>query len=86
MGECQAAAWGCWSTWKASASRPRAGRGTARATTPVAEPIHGTGMNIIANRDDMRVDLIARNFAEGFVELFRQMLKLVCQHQDKKPV
>jgi hypothetical protein len=43
-----------------------------------------TGMNIIANRDDMRVDLIARNFAEGFVELFRQMLKLVCQHQDKK--
>jgi hypothetical protein len=31
----------------------------------------------------MRVDLIARNFAEGFVELFRVMLKLVCQHQDK---
>lgn len=43
-----------------------------------------TGMNIIANRDDMRVDLIARNFAEGFVELFRLMLKLVCQHQNKK--
>jgi hypothetical protein len=43
-----------------------------------------TGMDIIANKDDMRVDLIARNFAEGFVELFRQMLKLVCQHQDKE--
>lgn len=38
---------------------------------------------IVTNRDDMRVDLIARNFAEGFVELFRLMLKLVCQHQDK---
>jgi hypothetical protein len=41
-----------------------------------------TGMNIITNRADMRLDLIARNFAEGFVELFRQMLKLVCQYQD----
>lgn len=48
--------------------------------------LQGTALaaNIVANRDDMRVDLIARNFAEGFVELFRQMLKLVCQHQDKK--
>lgn len=43
-----------------------------------------TAANIVANRDDMRIDLIARNFAEGFVELFRQMLKLVSQHQDKK--
>lgn len=43
-----------------------------------------TGANIVAAKDDMRLDLIARNFAEGFVELFRQMLKLVCQYQDKK--
>lgn len=43
-----------------------------------------TAAKIVASRDDMRVDLIARNFAEGFVELFRQMLKLVCQHQSKK--
>lgn len=43
-----------------------------------------TGANIITNKDDMRLDLIARNFAEGFVELFRMMLKLVCQHQNKK--
>jgi hypothetical protein len=43
-----------------------------------------TGANIVANKDDMRLDLIARNFAEGFRELFRQMLKLFCQHQDKK--
>lgn len=43
-----------------------------------------TGANIVATKDDMRLDLIARNFAEGFVELFRQMLKLFCQHQNKK--
>lgn len=41
-----------------------------------------TGINIITNKADMRLDLIARNFAEGFVELFRQMLKLVTQYQD----
>jgi len=43
-----------------------------------------TGVQIITNKGDMRVDLIARNFAEGFVDLFRMMLKLVSQHQDKK--
>lgn len=43
-----------------------------------------TGMNIITNRSDMRLDLIARNFAEGFVDMFRLMLKLVCQYQDGK--
>lgn len=40
-----------------------------------------TGMNIVTNKDDMRLDLIARNFAEGFCDLFKLMLKLVCQHQ-----
>jgi hypothetical protein len=44
------------------------------------------GMNIITNRADMRLDLIARNFAEGFVELFKQILKLTCQYQEKKQV
>lgn len=43
-----------------------------------------TGVQIITNKGDMRVDLIARNFAEGFVELFRMMLKLISQHQNKK--
>lgn len=43
-----------------------------------------TGVQIITNKGDMRVDLIARNFAEGFVELFRMMLKLIAQHQNKK--
>jgi hypothetical protein len=42
-----------------------------------------TKTNIVTNRADMRLDLIARNFAEGFVELFRKMLKLTTQHQDK---
>ncbi len=42
------------------------------------------GMNIITNKADMRLDLIARNFAEGFTDLFKLVLKLICQHQDKK--
>lgn len=45
-----------------------------------------TGMNIITNKADMRTDLIARNFAEGFVDLFRMMLKLVTQYSDKEDV
>lgn len=43
-----------------------------------------TGMNIITNKDDMRLDLIARNFAEGFCDIFKLMLKLVCQHQNEE--
>ncbi len=43
-----------------------------------------TGVQIITNKGDMRVDLIARHFGEGFRELFEMMLKLVGQHQDKK--
>lgn len=42
-----------------------------------------TAANIVTNKADMRLDLIARNFADGFTELFKFMLKLVCQHQDK---
>ncbi len=45
-----------------------------------------TGINIITNKADMRMDLIARNFAEGFTDLFRLMLKLVCQNSDKEDV
>lgn len=43
-----------------------------------------TGVNIITNRADMRLDLIARNFAEGFRDLFRLILKLVSQYCDKQ--
>lgn len=45
-----------------------------------------TGVNQITNRADMRLDLIARNFAEGFRELFRQMLKLCSQYQQKEDI
>lgn len=41
-----------------------------------------TSANIQSNKAQMRVDLMARNIAEGVTELFRMMLKLVCQHQD----
>jgi hypothetical protein len=41
------------------------------------------GVQIITNKADMRTDLIARNLAEGFVDLFKMMLKLVCQNQKK---
>jgi hypothetical protein len=44
-----------------------------------------TGVNIITNRGDLRLDLIARNFAEtGVRDLFLMILKLVCQNQDEQ--
>ena len=43
-----------------------------------------TGINVITNKADMRIDLIARQFAEGYTELFKYILKLICQHQDKE--
>ena len=42
-----------------------------------------TGMNIITNRDDMRLDLIIRNLANGIKDIFRLILKNVAQYQDK---
>jgi hypothetical protein len=45
-----------------------------------------TGVNVLTNRADMRLDLIARNFAEGFRDLFRMMLKLTSQYTDKEQV
>lgn len=43
-----------------------------------------TAANIVTNRADSRVELISRQFAEtGFTDLFKMMLKLVCQHQNK---
>jgi hypothetical protein len=45
------------------------------------------GINVITNRGDLRTELIARQFAEtGFTDLFRLMMKLVCQHQSKKAI
>lgn len=45
-----------------------------------------TGVNLVTSRADMRLDLIARNFADGFRDLFRLMLKLVSQYQQKEDV
>lgn len=43
-----------------------------------------TGVNIMTNRADSRIELIARQFAEtGVKDLFKLILKLVSQHQDK---
>jgi hypothetical protein len=44
-----------------------------------------TGVNIITARGDMRIQMIARVFAEYAVKpMFLKMLKLVCQYQDTK--
>lgn len=43
-----------------------------------------TGINIVTNKADDRQEMVARNFAEGYKELFGLILKLVCQHQDKE--
>lgn len=45
-----------------------------------------TAANIVTNKADMRLDLIARNFAEGFVDMFKLVLRLVCQHQNKPAI
>ncbi|MDE1998854.1 MAG: hypothetical protein KGI52_08010, partial [Burkholderiales bacterium] len=45
-----------------------------------------TGVNQIVNRADMRLDLIARNFADGFRDMFRLMLKLCSQYQQSEDI
>lgn len=43
-----------------------------------------TQSNIITNRADSRIEIISRQFAEtGFTRLFKKMLKLVTQYQDR---
>jgi len=42
-----------------------------------------TKTRIVANKADMRTELVAVQAAEGFEELFRMMLKLICQNQKK---
>ena len=43
-----------------------------------------TGVNLITNRADSRIELIARVFAEtGFRDLFTRILQLVSQYQDQ---
>jgi hypothetical protein len=42
-----------------------------------------TAANLASNKANQRTDMIARNLSEGIKDMFRLMLKLVCQHQDK---
>lgn len=49
-------------------------------------PISATQATIVTNKADMRTDLIARNFADGFRDLFRLMLKLCSQYQCKEDI
>ena len=49
-------------------------------------PVTATQATIVTNKADMRVDLIARNFAEGFRDLFRMILRLVSQYGPKEDV
>lgn len=43
-----------------------------------------TGVSIITQKADMRMELIARNFAVGFRQLFAKMLKLAVSHQNQE--
>jgi hypothetical protein len=45
-----------------------------------------TGINMISNNSQMRVELIARHFAEQLKPLFAGILKLVTRHVDEKQV
>lgn len=46
-----------------------------------------TQVNIVTNRADSRVEIIARQFAEtGYTDLFKKMLKLVCMYQNKAEI
>lgn len=42
-----------------------------------------TKTRIVANKADMRTELVAVQAAEGFEDLFRMMLKCICQNQKK---
>lgn len=52
----------------------------------LSDPITATQASIVTNKADMRLDLIARNFATGFRDLFRMMLKLVSQYNSKEDI
>src|SRR5690606_13155431 len=43
-----------------------------------------TGVSIITQKSDMRMELMARFFAVGMKQLFAKMLKLAVKHQDRE--
>jgi len=50
------------------------------------DPISATQAMIVSNKADMRTDLIKRNFAEGFRAMYRMILKLSAQYQQKEQI
>lgn len=55
-------------------------------TNALNSQVTATQATIVTNKADMRTDLIARNFAEGFRDLFRLILKLCSQYQQKEEI
>lgn len=45
-----------------------------------------TGVNLVVNRADLRLDMIARNFADGYRKLFKLILRLCSQYQTREDV
>lgn len=45
-----------------------------------------TGISLISNASHAREELMSRQFAEGLMDLFKRILKLVIRHQDKAAV
>jgi hypothetical protein len=56
----------------------------SQGLNPDAIDSTATGVNVMTNRGDLRMELIARNFAEGFKRLTWMVVKLLSQHQDKE--
>lgn len=55
-------------------------------TNALDRPVTATQATIVTNKADMRTDLVARNFADGFRDVFRLMLRLCSQHRSKKDI
>lgn len=56
---------------------------TANASdNPDSLNLTATAANLASNKANQRTDMMARNLADGIVDLFRLMLKLVSQHHD----
>lgn len=55
-------------------------------TNALNKPVTATQATIVTNKADMRTDLVARNFADGYRDVFRLMLRLCSQHRSKKDI
>lgn len=53
------------------------------ADDPNSINLTATAANLASNKANQRTDMVARNISEGIKDIFKLILKLVCQHQDK---